>query len=339
MSHLFVKLYHYFQRKPLLLWGLFLVIVGLCVYSASRIRLVEDISSFLPQNEENRKINYAYQHLGAANKIVVNIKSADSNNIDKELLTEAAACFADYLSENDTVGHLTHILYEIDQQQMLDMSDFLVRNMPYFLSEEDYARMDTLLTKENIEQQLSNNKQLLLSPMGAFVRNVIIADPLHFSSSVLQGLDIFRLNDDYNLEDGYIFNKAGTEAIVTLTSAYPVSETAQNKLLAEQIDKAIKHTQQHFDSKIKITTFGAALISITNAEQIKKDSIWAICVAMLFIVALLIYFFRSAKSLFLIICSILFGGLFALGAIVLFKDTVSVIALGIASIIIGMVSG
>ena len=298
---------------------------------------MEDISSFFPQNEGNKRINYAYQHLGTANKIVVNIKMADETlEADKELLMESAAYFADILAENDTSKHISELLSEIDPQQISSLTDFLVQNMPYFLTEEDYQRMDTLLSLKNIEEQLAQNKQLLLSPMGAFVRNVLMCDPLHFSNTILQGLSVFQLNDQYHLEDGFIFNKEETEAIVTITSAYPVSETSQNKLLAEDIQRAIAQTKQYFDNKIDISAFGAALVSISNAQQIKKDSLIAIGLAMIFILALLIYFFHNLKSLFLIAFSIFFGMLFALGMIVICKDTVSIIAIGIASIIIGI---
>lgn len=336
MGDFFVKLFQYFQKRPLFLWTILLLIVGVCLYSASKLHFSEDISNFLPQNDDNEKINFTYQHLGGANTIVVNVKQTDGEQLDKELLMDAATHFAEYLSELDTSQRIQHLTYEIDQQQMWQVSDFLVKNMPYFLSETDYRRMDSLLTIENIENQLGNNKQLLLSPMGVFVRNVLIADPLHFSNDILQGLEAFRLNDQYQLEEGFIFNKEGTEALVTITSKYPVSETANNKLLAKDIEKAAQFTKSQFDNRVDLTPFGATLISITNAEQIKKDSFVAIGLAMFFILALLIYFFRSARSIFLIAVSVVFGMLFALGMIAALKDTVSIIAIGVASIIIGI---
>lgn len=340
MSRFFVNLFRYFQKHPPFLWGLLILMLILCSYSLSKISFVEDISSFLPQNENNKRINFAYQNIGAANKIVVNIKSADENtsreNLDRELLMDAAFAFAEYITENDSLHHITHLMYEVNQQQIGDLTNFIVENMPYFLSEEDYIRMDSLLTKENIAYQLHNNKKLLLSPAGTFIRNVIVADPLHFSDPLLQGLIAFQLNDQYHVEDGFIFNKEGNELIITITAAYPVSETAQNKLLAKDIENAIKHVESQFENAIDITAFGASLISITNAERIKKDSIIAIGLAGIFILALLIYFFRNGRSLLLIVFSVVFGGLFALGIIVLFKSTISIIAIGIASIIIGI---
>lgn len=322
------------------MWGLLLAIVGLCIYFISGLHLVEDVSSFLPQNKNNTRINYAYQHLGAANKIVVNIGLSDKtihiDETNRTFLTEVTTSFAALLSQNDTAHHIKSILYEINQKEITVMTDFLIRNMPYFLSKEDYQRIDTLLSLQKIEEQLHNNKQILLSPMGGFVRNVLMTDPLHFTNTILQGLDVFQMDSQYQMEDGFIFNKEGTEVIITLTSAYPVSETSQNKLLSKDIDLAIAQTKQHFDNKVEITAFGAAMVSVSNADRIKKDSFLSIGLSLIFILALLIYFFRNLRSLFLIAFSVLFGAVFALGVIVLFKDTVSVIAIGIASIIMGI---
>jgi 1-acyl-sn-glycerol-3-phosphate acyltransferase len=340
MSNFFVRVFLYFQKHLLFLWGVLFVIIGLCIYFILGLHFVEDISGFLPQNRNNTRINYAYQHLGAANKIVVNIGLSDKttpiDETNRVFLMEAATSFVELLSKNDTSHHIKNILYEIDQEEINAMTDFLIRNMPYFLSREDYQRIDTLLSMQKIEEQLHNNKQILLSPMGGFVRNVLMTDPLHFANTILQGLDVFQLDSQYSLEDGFIFNKEGTEAIITITSAYLVSETFQNKLLTKDINHAIVQTKQQFNNKVDITAFGAALVSVSNADRIKKDSFLAICLSLIFILVLLIYFFRDLRSLFLIAFSVLFGVVFALGVIVLLKDTVSVIAIGIASIIIGI---
>jgi 1-acyl-sn-glycerol-3-phosphate acyltransferase len=307
---------------------------------------MEDISLFFPNSTENKRINEAYQKIGAANKIIVTISkrqdqhiitSKDSLNSEiwDDLLTEAATRFVEILQENDSANHIKELLYEIDNKKVREVSDFIVQNLPYFLEEEDYARMDSLLLPKHIENKLKADKELLLSPMGGFVRDVILNDPLHFSEHTLKKLENFKQNDNYGTDNGFIFNSKG-ECVVIITSKYPVSETANNKLLANEIYDAVNKTISEFDNEIKIVPFGAMLISLTNAEQIKNDSLFAVFIALILILALLFYFFRNIKSLFLIALSILFGALFSLGVIVLFKNTISVIAIGIASIIFGI---
>ena len=111
-----------------------------------------------------------------------------------------------------------------------------------------------------------------------------------FSQKALKDLEVFRQNDNYNTDNGFIFNDKG-ECIITITSAYPSSETANNKLLADEIYKAVYQTKKEFEGKVRIVPFGATLISITNAERIKNDSLIAISISGVLILLILILFF------------------------------------------------
>jgi 1-acyl-sn-glycerol-3-phosphate acyltransferase len=336
MNNLFLRIFVFFQHRKTLLWLLLVAVSGLLAFSALRISFVEDISSFLPNNADNKRINEAYQKIGAANKIIVTFSQKDTaQGIDEDLLTEAATRFSEILLKNDTAKHIKDLIYEVDNEKIKEVTDFITQNLPYFLEEEDYLRIDSLIQLQNVENQLKADKELLLSPMGGFVRNVILNDPLHFSQKVLKNLEVFKQSDNYNTDNGFIINDKG-ECIVTISSNHSIGETENNKLLANEIYRAVNQTIDEYNKEIKIVPFGAVLISITNADQIKKDSIISVSIALALILALLLYFFRNIKSLFFIALSIAFGALFSLGVIVLFKSTVSIIAIGVASIIFGI---
>lgn len=336
MHKFFLKVYHFFEQNPAVMWGLMLVTIGLCVISALRLDFVEDISSFLPSNGQNERINYAYEHLGGDNRIVVNIGMADTEqDPDVDLLSEAADLFAETLGELDTAHHAKQVLASVDVAQISEVTEFVLQNLPYFLSDEDYARLDSMLSPEYINRQIANDKQLLASPI-PMMRTMIQHDPLFISSNVLQSLNAFKMDDSYHSESDHIFNQEGNEALVVVSSNYPISETKNNAVLIQNIDKAAEQVMKALDGKVKAHSFGASQVSLTNSRQIKKDSFTAIGLALIFILALLIYYYRNARSIILIFLSTLFGGLFALGVIALVKNPVSVIAIGVASIIIGI---
>jgi 1-acyl-sn-glycerol-3-phosphate acyltransferase len=338
MSHFFIHIFDFFRHRKTLLWLLLAGIVALLAVSASRISFVEDISSFFPNSADNKQINEAYRHIGAINKIIVTISENDEHageDANEDLLTAAAMRFAEILQANDSARHIKSLMYEIDSENINKVANFITQNLPFFLEEDDYARIDSLIRPQNIENQLKADKELLMSPMGGFVRDVILHDPLHFSQNALKNLEAFKQNDNYNTDNGFIFNKKGG-CIVVITSKYPVSETANNKLLADEIYSAVRQTVSEFKHEIKIVPFGAALVSITNADQIKSDSIFAVSIALALILALLFYFFRNLKPLFFIVISVTFGALFSLGVMALFNSTISIIAIGISSIIFGI---
>lgn len=365
MKSLFLNIYRYLRQHRMVLWGALTLLTLLCVISALRINFVEDISGFLPRNKDNERINYAYEHIGASNKIMVNIsqtgktnaegyseENIDSENIDYELICNAVDRFAEIFQEisaesfqeislssnhNNSIetGRAPSLLYQVDQEKIDEITTFVIENMPYFLTEEDYVRMDTLLTFTHISEQLANDKLLLSTPI-ATLRTIIQRDPLFFSTNILQSLNDFRPDNGYHVEDGYIFNKEGDEAIIVITSPYPVSETQNNAKLIQTIRNASHKVEEEFKHQVHISSFGAAEISITNAQQIKKDSFLAISLSLLLIVAILIYYYRNARSILLILLSTFAGGLFALGLIAIVKNPVSLIAIGVASIIIGI---
>lgn len=336
MRKFFLSIYQYFERRPAFMWILLGIVVILCGLSALRLNFVEDIGSFLPNNKENAQVNYAYEHLGGDNKLVVNIAMANPDQeTDYALLTEAADQVSLAIQERDTNGLIKNILSEIDETQINEVMSFVIDNMPYFLTEEDYARMDTMLTPAYLSRQLGNDKQLLASPV-AMMRPMIQRDPLFFSSNVLQSLNAFKMDDTYQTEESHIFSKDGKEAIVVINSNFPLSETKNNGKLIQLIDQVLKEVEQSYEGQLHLSSFGASQVSLTNSLQIKKDSFFAIGLSLIFILALLIYYYRNFRSILLIVVCITFGGIFALGLIALLKTTVSVIAIGVASIIIGI---
>ncbi len=336
MRYFFVNIYRFFTRRRWLLWTIFSLILIIAACGVARLKFVEDISSFLPQNEQNIRINRAYQHMGADNKIIIDFHSEGiTEDIDYDLLTGAVNDFAMYLQRLDSGKHIKKLLYEIDPTQINEITSFIVQNMPLFLTEEDYARLDTLLDEQHIQAQLQNDHAILSSPAGV-MKNILSSDPLLITAPILQKLSDFQLDERYQEQDGYIFNREGTDALVIVTSKYPMSETAQNGLLIEEINAAIDSTLSQYGNSIVIHSFGASLVSQTNANQIKKDSFRAIALALIFIIALLYYFYRNLKSIFFILCAITFGALISVGFIVWIKNPVSIIALGTASIIMGI---
>jgi 1-acyl-sn-glycerol-3-phosphate acyltransferase len=338
MVKFILSIYEYFSKHRFLLFGLLAVLISLFVFAASHINFKEDISAFLPKDNNTERINYAYQHLSATNKLLVNVSMADTTAMpDEELIIAAVSHLVEQLQQSDSNKlYFKKIDYKVDQQQMLALSQFLVENMPYFLTEPDYRRIDSLLTEENIRQQMSNNKRMLISPIGMVMKQNIMADPLHFSAPVLMGLRDFQVSDQFQLYNDFIFSSDRKEGIITIESRYPISETQKNAEILKIIDRAASNTQSCFEQKIKIHHFGSIAIAVTNANRIKQDALLSSIISILLILSILIYAFRSTKSLLLMLFSLLFGWLFAIGLISVLRSDVSIIAIGISSIIIGI---
>ena len=335
MVKFILSIYEYFSKRKALLFGLLAVFIIILAFSASRINFKEDISAFLPKDKNNYA---AYQHIGSDKKFLISVGMNDSSaQLDEELIIAAVGYLVEQLQQTDSTGiYFKKIDYKVDQQEVSAVSQFLVENMPYFFTEADYQRMDSLLTEENISLQLNNNKRTLMSPIGMVMKQTIMTDPLQLSAPVLDGLRNFQINSQFQLYNDFIFSSDRKEGIIITESLYPVSETRKNAELLNIIEQAAFNTQHNFEEKINVHYFGAVAISVTNASRIRQDGLLSSAIAILLILSILIYAFRSTKNLLLMLGSLLFGWLFALGLLSILKDEVSLIAIGISSIIIGI---
>jgi predicted exporter len=193
-----------------------------------------------------------------------------------------------------------------------------------------------LLSKDDyIASQLEADKQMLMLPTGNAMVDNIRYDPVHLFTPVLKRLQSFKVSDRYTLYDGCLFTDNGRKGLAFLTSPYGISESDNNEKLATMIDSAISRTEGAIKG-VKITAVGAPLIAVTNAKQIKSDSILAISLSVILIFALLFVSFRRLSDLLWIAFSLVLGWILALGAMALFKDSISIIVLGIGSVIIGI---
>ncbi len=332
MAEVLLRIFSFFEKHTILLRAILISLILLCIVAISRISFVEDISSFLPQSKENERIQYASLHIGASNKLMVTVSS---DSADEYAIIDAIETFVATLQERDTAQRIHSLFYMVDQEQITEVGRFVIQNMPLYMTGKDYEKLSERLSYDSIVAQLNKDKQILLSPMGGFVKNFITCDPLGIATPILTSLNQSNATTSYENIDGYIFDKTGKEALVSVASKFPVSETSENAKLIADIDSAIAITMTAHPN-VKLSCIGASVISIGNSRQIKTDSIVSTAVALFFILALLLYFFRDIRALLIILFSIVFGGLFGMAFVSVLQDSVSVIAIGIGSIIVGI---
>ena len=111
MTRFFLSLYDFFSHNRGKLFCFLLVLIVLLGYAASHIQFKEDISSFLPVNKENSRINDAYKYVATANNITVYIAGKDSSEESEALQIEAIDELADRLQQNDSAKIIKSLFY------------------------------------------------------------------------------------------------------------------------------------------------------------------------------------------------------------------------------------
>lgn len=321
------------SHRWLTLLLLFAVLAG-SIAIALRMNYKEDIADFLPQDEISKKYSNVYSNIGGQNRIVLIFSTDSLENEDR--LIEAMDSFESYWIDADTVHKIKDLQIRVEDTQIASIVEFVYENIPYFLEKEDYIRIDSLLNEQQyISQQLDNNKRMLMLPTSGFMAYSLPYDPLHLFSPILQKLQALNANSQYQIIDNYIFNEEGNMSLAFFSSPYGMSESMMNEDLSHFIDDIAQKTRVDYPD-IKISAVGGPLIAVTNATQIKKDGLLGVILAVVLIFAILIIAFRRFDDIFWIGFSIIFGSIFALAVISIFKDNISIIVLGIGSVIIGI---
>ena len=307
------------------------VLVAVMMVLALRLDYEEDIARFLPRNEQNERYADVYQQLSNQNRIVISFTGDDTDSIEAALEN-----FANHIETLDTSHVISDLQVQVDETQMLDMLHFVYENEPYFLNEEDWQRIDSLLTLPGyVSEQIADNKRQLQLPTAGAAMEGMRYDPLHLFTPVLNRLQSFKLNDQFEVVDSYVFTRDGRTALAFLTSPYGISESMHNNELQQLLDAAIADTHQDAPT-VKISAVGGPLIAVGNANQIKHDSLFAVSISVVLILLLLVWHYRRLQYLWWIAASIAFGWLFAIAGMSLLRPSVSIIVLGIGSVIIGI---
>ena len=313
-------------------WFLLFILTTVLLTLTLGLTYKEDISDFLPLGTKDRQALDIYQDIAGANQLAVLF----SNPGDADRVTEAVAFFAEDVEKNDTAGWTKDMTVQVDAETIAEVQDFVYANIPYFLTEQDYHRMDSLLSdKSYVARQMQQDKEMLMFPTGGLLSENISRDPLNLFTPVVARLQALQPQTRFETYDGYIFTPDMSRAIVTIPSPFGNAETEMNARLLTLINNSIQSMQQKFPT-IKAHVMGGPQIAVGNATQIKHDSVIAVTLAVVLILALLYFSFRSIRDILLIALSIGWGWLFALGGMALLHDSVSIIVIGISSVILGI---
>ena len=336
MVKTFLRIYDFFAHRRPLFWTLLCVFTFLLVGMVASLRYNENIYDFLPLKGAEQKAITLYQDISGGQRIVAMFRIEQGDTTDTSLLTEAVDDFAEKLQTGSGRHHIREVMTQVDFDKVAGITDFIYHNLPLMLTDSDYVRMERLLsTPEYASEQLARDVQMVMMPATGFFTTSISNDPLALFSPVMERLESRQSSMPFEIDDGYIFTPGRRYALAMLTSPYGAMESAQNGELVSYVDSVARLTMEA-NPAVSIATTGSPVIAVGNARQIRADSQWAISIAVTLILLLLMFSFRRVKNLLLIGVAIVFGWLFAMAFMAGIRSNVSLIVLGIGSIIIGI---
>ena len=305
-------------------------------FFALQVRFEENITQFFPDTKDSQNTIKVFDNLKIKDKIIIMLSSADTcHQVEPDSLIEAAGQLQQTLTEKAGGTLIKGIFAQIDQSLIGGATDFVYEHLPLFLTDTDYQRFDSLLTEKGIQAIMQKNYTNLLSPAGIALRSYILRDPLGLGSEALKHLQDFQLEANYEIYDEHIFSKDGSTLLMFITPVFSTGSTGKNDELIKILEEELQHVQGESPT-IRAEYFGGPSVGVYNARQIKKDTILTSSLALLIIIVFISLVFKRKRSIPLIITPVLFGGLFALFLIFFIKGSISAIAVGAGSAVMGI---
>ncbi|MBL7138800.1 MAG: 1-acyl-sn-glycerol-3-phosphate acyltransferase [Bacteroidales bacterium] len=345
MAVFFIHIYRFFRKYRWAFWIFLSVTAGFIILFASQVKLEEDISRITSHDDSLHRDEYVIRNFKFAEKLIVHIRQTDRHATPRpETLIAFANTLCDSLTTTLDSSYIQSVFLRTEDSLLPLALNLIDTHLPLFLEEEDYLSLDSLGHKERLESIVRKNYKILVSPASMVMKRRLVEDPLGISNVALKKLQRLQVDDHYTLRDGYIFSEDGRHLLFFITPANPPSETSKNAKLIRTLDRLIAQlipdpelAEAGASPPVEIDYFGSVAVAVGNANQLKSDIIFSLALALIGILALIGWYFRNAAIPLLGFIPAFFGGGLALSVLYLIKGNVSAIALGIGSVILGLI--
>ncbi|HVM88376.1 MAG TPA: 1-acyl-sn-glycerol-3-phosphate acyltransferase [Puia sp.] len=336
MEKIFISIYHYFEKRRTAFWLCFLLSFFAVAYFSAHVHFEEDISKVLPKDKKIEKLNQVFQNSKFLDKLVIMVSQKDTNaEAQPDTLVAFAESFVQQARQK-LAPYIKKINDKIDDSVTFNLFSSISGHLPLYLNDQDYKTIDTLISPEKIKETLEKDFRTLTSPAGLALKQMISNDPVGITYLGLKKMQQLQYDDNYELYENYVVTKDHKHLLLFIVPAYAPNNTGQNEKLLKGIDGINDSLLTAGFKNIDGSYFGATAVSVGNALQLRKDSFFTQGITVFFLIFFIGLYFRKKRAPFIILVPVLFGALFSLAAVYFIKGTISVIALGSGSVVLGV---
>jgi 1-acyl-sn-glycerol-3-phosphate acyltransferase len=337
MSRFFLIIYDFFVRRRLIFFLFLGLTLAAIIWVAMRIKIAEDISKVLPHNEKVDQYLEVVNQSAFADELVIFIGPADTATA---IPPEDLMSFADELADSVRSGLVPDLVGNIreraDDVAVRGIYEELRQNLPIFLDDQDYLKLDSLTTGPSIDQAVRSAYKSLVSPAGMVTRDILLKDPLGFTGIAIKKLESFKLDESYRTIDGYIFSGNLRYLVLFLTPAHKSTETEKNSILLEKLDRIFQIISRHNDGHIKAGYFGTLAVSVANADQLKRDIMLTMSLAIILLILFIGFYFGRFSVIPAIVLATLMSAGVSVAVLSLMNREISAISLGFGAVLLGI---
>ena len=332
MHKVFLPIYRYFSEHKTLMYIIMAITTLVFLFFGLRLKYEEDISRLLPSSSVESQL--AFTSIQLKDKIYIQVTSADEP-LSPEVLCERTDEFVDLLFEKDSTSHfISNILYKLEPELAINGLDFMLEHLPSFVDTSAYHAFEDAMQPEAVEAQMWVNYEQMMEDETGDITQTIAYDPLNLRQAII-GDAMEGAIGGFNLIDGHLFCPDSTVALAYLAPAFRSLDSKSSTAFS----RMLKRTQKEFEAShpdVKVHAHGDPIGSVSNASRIKSDLMVTVGISIVLILIVIGLCFRSFPFIWKLLLPILYGTMFSLACIYWIKGGMSLMALGIGAIVLGV---
>ncbi len=331
MHSFFVHINSALKNRRGLFFAILLVLCGAIAFFISKLQFEEDINALIPMDEHIAEMSQTFTNSKFADQLVFTISAKDTTVIDQDKLIAVADSLGAHFKADTT--HVGEVRTTVDESAIAKVYQFFYNHIPLYMSDADYAYLDTMVNQQPLERLMEKNYKSMISPTGIGTARYILKDPLSIVPRFLKKLESFQLDDNFVLYRSHIFTKDKKHVLMFLDPAFSAKNTKENKLLIAKIDKAVETL---VPNDVHVEYYGGTAVAVANAKRVQSDIYITISIAVILLLLLFVFVFKNIKVLAFLFIPVVLGVGVALMILSWVYPAISVIALGVGAILMGI---
>ena len=315
------------------MWAIMVLSAAVFAFFGFQLRFEEDIVKLLPHSATSNEL--AFTEIGLKDKVFIQATSRDTlHPVGTAALGAAVEEYCNMLVQRDSVSsHIAGILCTLDAETGLNAMDFGMDHLPSFIDPAWYPAIEQALQKEAIHEQMERNYELLMADETGEITQLVSMDPLNLRAQVLE--PVLQGIGGLTMEDGHFFCPDKTVALAYLSPAFDPMNSGE----ATRFVKMMNKTARDFEAAhpdIRILVHGNPQGSVSNAGTIKHDLVWTVGLSLLLILVIMLMSFHKFSFVWQQVLPVVYGSLFSLACLYWIKGYMSLMALGLGAIVLGV---
>ncbi|MCG3147537.1 MAG: Trans-aconitate 2-methyltransferase [Verrucomicrobiae bacterium] len=318
------------KHRPLVFTAVALLTVG-GFFLSTRLDLEEDILDMLPRHDQQvDEYRYALGKFRQIDRVYIDVGTATD---DPDTLEHAADEVYTRLAANPDFGRITYRVEMTGQAQVLQ---FLTGAVPNLFTEADAQTLAGKLSPPAVREHLTRMRRRLTGVEGMVLKDVVAADPVGMSDLVIAKVVPLQTGfGESHVQAGRIMSQDGRHVLLTAEPRFPSADSRASASLVQALTQISAEVERQFPG-IHVAITGGHRMAVDNATIIRRDATRCISIGVAAMLVLCFATYRRRWLAPLTFLPSLFGTLMAGVVLALWQEHLSAIALGFASIAVGI---